>query len=116
MQAKLQGVEVQSASRGDDDYPVEHAVRGQALEQRVVQLREVAVERPQVAALDVDVAGAAEHEGAEAVPFRLEQEIVSAGQHVGELGEHRLDGRRKHGALAMGSGSGSCPLDRQSTR
>ena len=44
---------------------------GSALEQRVVQLGKVAIERPQVAALDVDVVAASEHDRAEAVPLRL---------------------------------------------
>ena len=80
MQPHLQRIEVEPARRGDDDLAVEHAAVGQACEQRVVQLRKVAVERPQVAALDEHVVAAAEHDGAEAVPFRLVEEPVAVGE------------------------------------
>ena len=60
----------------------------------VVQLGKVAIERPQVAALDEDVGLAAKDDRAEAVPLRLEQEAVARGELVGELREHRLDRRR----------------------
>ena len=44
-----------------------------------MQLGKVAVERPQVAALDVDVGRAAEDDRAEAVPFRLVEEVAAVG-------------------------------------
>ena len=52
MQSHLQRVEVEPARRGDHDLAVDHAAVGQTGEQGVVQLGKVAVERPQVAALD----------------------------------------------------------------
>ena len=79
MEPQLQRVEIQALARGDDhDLAVDHAVLRQALEQRIVQLGKVAVERPRVAALDVHARAAAEHDGAEAVPLRP-QKINSAG-------------------------------------
>jgi hypothetical protein len=60
---------------GDDDLAIEHAALGQRLVQRLLQLGEVAVQRPQVAALQVGLL-AAEHERAEAVPLGLEQEAL----------------------------------------
>src|SRR5213080_1922144 len=63
------------------------------LEQRVVQFRKITVERLQVAALDVDVRGAAKHDGAEPVPLGLEQKGPRLGQRLSQLGEHRLDRR-----------------------
>ena len=80
--------------RGDHDLAVEHAACRQAREQRVVQFREIAVERPRIAALDEELAAAAEDQSAEAVPFRLEQVVVPVRQLLGELREHRLDRRR----------------------
>ncbi len=64
----------------------------------VVELREIPIERPQVAALNVDVGRAREHDRPKAVPLRLEQESIAARQHFGHLREHRLDWRfdRKH--------------------
>ena len=53
---------------------------GQPVEQRLVQLGEVAVERPRVAALDVQVGGAAEDDRAEPVPLGLEEEVAVVGQ------------------------------------
>ena len=67
---------------------------GQAVEQRLAQLGEVAVERLRVAALEIEVgAAAAEHDGAEAVPLGLEEEVARFGEGLGQLGEHGLDRR-----------------------
>ena len=61
--------------RRDHDLAVDDAAVGSAASKRVVQLGEVAVERPQVAALDIHVALAAKDDGAEAVPFRARTEM-----------------------------------------
>ena len=53
VQAQLQSVEVEPARAGDHDLAVDHGALRQAPPAAPVQLREVAVERPQVAALDV---------------------------------------------------------------
>ena len=93
MQAKLQPVEVEAARCRNDDLAIEHALVRKIGEQRLVQLRKVAVERPQIATLDVDVACPAKYDGAEAVPFRLVEKCAGRGQFLGEPGEHGLDGR-----------------------
>ena len=69
---------------------VDHAILRQARDERVVQLGKVAVEGPRVAALDVHLGRAAEHDGAEPVPFWLVQ-VAACGQLVGQLRQHRLD-------------------------
>jgi hypothetical protein len=97
MKAHLQGVEIEAVRRRDHDLAVEHAVFRQALEQRVVQLRKVAVERPQIAALDLETIALLEHDRPEAVPFRLVEHVALRREHVGELREHRLDRRRHRG-------------------
>src|SRR5262245_21766070 len=76
----------------DDDLAVHYGTLGQTFEQRLVQLRKVAIERPEVTALDVELIVAAEDDGAKPIPLRFVQEI--AGRELfGELGEHRFDGR-----------------------
>jgi hypothetical protein len=68
-------------------------VVGQARQEDVVQLGEVAVERPQIAALDEDVGrSATEDDGAEPVPFGLVEEAAVRRQLVGKLCQHRRDG------------------------
>ena len=62
--------------------------------QRRLQLGEVAAQRLQVAALDVDLVAVAEHQRAKAVPLRLVQPAVALGDLGRQLREHRLDGRR----------------------
>ena len=52
---------------------------GRPREQRVVQLGKVAIERPQIAALDEDLAAAAEHDRAETVPLGLVEEVAVGG-------------------------------------
>ena len=66
-----------------------------------LELGEVAVERLQVAALDVQPVVVAEHDRAEAVPLRLEQPAVARRQLGRELREHRLDRRRDREARAL---------------
>ncbi len=99
MQPHLQRVEIEAMRRGDDDLAVEHTL-GQRRQQCVVQIRKVAIERPQVAALDEEVRWPAKHDCAKAVPFRFVQEAIAGGQLLGELCQHRLDrrlnGKRGH--------------------
>ena len=81
MEPQLQRIEVEPVRRGDHDLAVHDAALGQPLEQRLVQLREVAVERLRVAALDVEVgAAAAEDDRAEAIPLGLEEEVARSGR------------------------------------
>ena len=72
--------------------PSTHAALGQVRLERRRQLREVAVERLEVAALDVGLVAVAEDDRAEAVPFGLEQPAVGLRDVVRELGQHRLEG------------------------
>ena len=81
MQPHLQRVEVEAARRRDDDLAVEDTAGGQLRVEDVVQLGKVAIERPQVAALDVDVVRAAKHERAKAIPLRLEEEARRPPEH-----------------------------------
>ena len=101
VQPELQRIEIQPVAGGDDDLAVDHAVLRQALEQRVVQFREVAVERPRVAALDIHIARAAEHDGPKAVPLRLVQVRARRGQSSASLASIGSMG----GARAMAGGN-----------
>ena len=92
---KLQRVEVEPLRSGDHDLAVDHDCRWNPLQQRVMQLREVAIEGPEVAALNVDVFLCAEDDGPKAVPLGLEDEAFAGRQRVDQLGEHRFN-RRNH--------------------
>jgi hypothetical protein len=71
VQPHLQGIEVEPARCHDHDLAIDDALLRQTFEQHFVQLRKVTVERPRVAALDIHVVLAAEHDCPEAIPFRL---------------------------------------------
>jgi len=80
--------------RDDHDLAVDDAAIGERSKKGVVQLGKVAVERAQVAALDVHlVLLATIDEGPEAVPLGLVQEPAAGREHLGQPGEHGLDGR-----------------------
>ncbi len=73
-----EGVEVEMAGRtGDDHLAVDHAPFGQGRPERRGELREVAVERLQVARLDQGLVAVPEDDRPEAVPLRLEQPAVA---------------------------------------
>ena len=93
MQTQLQRVEVETVGCGNHDFAVDHRASRQLLEQRLVHVGEIAVERLQVPALDEDVGAAPEHDGAKSVPLRLVEIVPVPGQDVGELREHGLDRR-----------------------
>ena len=57
-----EGVEVEAAGSGDDDLAVDDGPLGEGRPQRRLELREVAVERPQVAALHQELVAVAEDE------------------------------------------------------
>jgi hypothetical protein len=79
VKAHLQSVEVEASPAHDHDLAVDHAARGQALAEGRFELREIAVQRLQVPALDVEAIAVAKHDGAEAVPLRLEQPALARG-------------------------------------
>ena len=94
VQTELQRVEIESSGGRDHDLAVEHAAWRQPFEKEIVQLRKVAVERTQVAALDEDLGRAAEHDGAEAIPLGLVEQPFAVRQPIHQFCEHRLDRRR----------------------
>ena len=94
--AEQEGVEVEPAVGPRDDHlAVEHEARVRAADraQRLLELREVSIERLQVPGLDVDLAAVAEDERAKAVPLRLVDPALAVRDRGGRLGQHRLDGR-----------------------
>jgi hypothetical protein len=91
--AQEQRLELEALGTGDDHLAIDHALVGQPLPQRLSELREVAVERLEVAALDVDLVAVPEHDGPEAVPLGLEQPATVVGDGVHGLREHGLHGR-----------------------
>ena len=91
--AQQQRLEVERPVPGDDDLAVEDAPLRERRPERLGELREVAIERLQVARLRVDLVAVAEDDRPEPVPFGLEQPAVAVGQAVDRLGEHRFDRR-----------------------
>jgi hypothetical protein len=69
--------------------------RRQVVAQRDLELGEVAAERLEVAALDIDVVVRLEDERAKAVPLRLVDPPISVGNLVRQLRQHGLHGRLK---------------------
>jgi hypothetical protein len=92
VQAQHQRVEVEVLGVAREQFAVENeALRREPL-QRLDDLREVARERPLVAAAQVDLVAVAEGQAAEAVPLWL-VDVVTGRQLARELPEHRLDQR-----------------------
>src|SRR3954447_10501318 len=79
MNALQQRVEVEAAVVGGrhDDLTIDDTALWQRSEQRREQFREVARERPLVAAGQLDRITVAEHDATEAVPLRLVQPTVT---------------------------------------
>ncbi len=89
----LEGVETEVVADRHDDLAVDHTLVGEAVAQRVEQLREVARERSLVSRSEVDLVAIAKDDAAEAVPLGFEREVAGVGDAVDGLGQHRLDGR-----------------------
>ena len=72
MNPQLQRLEVEAADIGDDEFAVEHTSRGKLRADRIEQLREIAIERFRIAALDQDFVAVAKDQRAKAVPLWFE--------------------------------------------
>src|SRR5687768_723959 len=90
VQTQLQGVEVEALWSCNDDLAVHDNAGRQRTQERIVEFRKVAIQRPQVAALDVEIGVAAKDDGAEAVPLRLVKKPAAGRQLRRQLGQHRL--------------------------
>src|SRR5262245_12007028 len=91
--AQLQRLEVESAVPRDHDLAVEHAAPRELRLERLAELREVAVERLLVAALQQELVAVAEDDHPESVPLRLEDPARAVRQLADAPGEHRQHGR-----------------------
>src|SRR5258708_3507484 len=90
MEPHLHGVEVERALALDHDLAVERGVRRKQVADRA-KLREVAKERPAIAAPERDVAAVVLEHAAEAIPLRLVAPAVAGRQLVDELRLHRRE-------------------------
>jgi hypothetical protein len=115
--ALQQRLEVEADLAGDDDLAVDDAPGRQVGAHGLDDLREVARQRPLVAAAELDLVAVLEDDAAEAVPLRL-VEVVPVGDVGDRLGEHRLDGRHdrqvhpgslSHHAVPSGREGGHLP-------
>src|SRR3990167_1858655 len=95
MDAEEECFEVEASVRRDHDLAVEHAAVGEVGAKVRLELGEVAAERLEVAGLDVDLVSRLEDKRAKSVPLWLVDPLLSVGDIVGELREHRLDRRLK---------------------
>jgi len=86
--AQQQRLKVKAVWPGNDDLAIEHAALGQVRLERRRQLREVAIEGLEVAALDEHLVAVAEDDRAEAVPLWFEQPAVRLRDAVRKLREH----------------------------
>src|SRR4026209_366833 len=91
MKTELERIEVESMRAGDDDLSIQHAVERKVGKQRLAKLREIAIERSQVAALNEEVGIMSEHNRAKAIPLRLVQKPARSRQRVRKLSQHRLN-------------------------
>ncbi len=96
-------VEVEPPGAGDHDLAVDHGPIGEGGAKRPLELREVAVQRPQVAALQQELVAGAEDECPEAVPLGLVRPAGAVGQRRLGPGQHRLEwgGEREAHARIM---------------
>src|SRR5579864_6242286 len=94
MDALLQRLEVQPQLAREDDLAVDHAPLRQRRPELLDHLREVAVQRLPVAAVDAQRLAVAEDDGAEAVPLGLVEPALAARDVDLQLGEHGTDRRR----------------------
>ena len=72
MNPQLQGLEVETARAGDDDFAVEDASIRQLRAQRVEQFGKVSIQGFLVAALQQDLLAVAKHQRAKAIPLGFE--------------------------------------------
>ena len=86
-------VELLDAVHHHDHLAVEHQPLVRQLEHLLHDVREVAVHRPAVAALELDVVAVAEHDRPEAVELGLVAPALALGQLLAELRELRLQRR-----------------------
>ena len=93
MQPQLQRSKSRPSLGRDHDLAVDHAPRRAAARAARHAAPGSSDQRLQLAALDVDVVAAAKDDGAEAVPLGLVQDCAVSGKRLGELGQHRLNGR-----------------------
>ena len=101
MEPKLERIEIEPFTRRDDNFAIHHAIGRQLLQKRLVQLRKIPIQRPQVPALDEHVRVAAKNDGAKPIPFRFVKKIAAGGKCLGKPGEHRLDRRRDREASGL---------------
>jgi hypothetical protein len=84
-----QEVEVEPVGRGDHELAVDDGARGQRGLERLDDLGEVAVQRPLVAAAELDLVAVPEDDAAEPVPLWLVRVAGPVRQLAGKGGQHR---------------------------
>jgi hypothetical protein len=93
MNTELQGVEIETVLRRDNNFAVEGAARGQSRSQRIQKLGEIAIQRFRVAALQQYLIAIAKNKRAKTVPLRLVNPRSLDRQFTHSFSEHRQDRR-----------------------
>ena len=88
MDAELQSLEVETISCGDHDLTIEDATFRQLSSQCLEKLREVAIERFAITALQKKFVAVAEHEYAEAIPLGFKDPGCARGYVGDSFGKH----------------------------
>src|SRR5579884_2406256 len=89
MKAQLQSIEIERPISCDYDLAIENTARRQLPAQRIEQLREIAVQRLLITALQQDFVAVAKDQRAKPVPLRFEDPRSPARQFIHSFGEHR---------------------------
>jgi hypothetical protein len=95
MKPQLERIEIEPPRRGDHNLAVDNRSLRKPVDKSLVQLGEVAIQRTQIAALNINVCVGTEDNRSKAVPLGLEEEAAAGRQGVSQLGQHRLDRRPK---------------------
>src|SRR5580698_1556546 len=92
MDAKLEGLEVETACSDHDHLAIQPAACRESAPERLEELGEVAIQWLLVAALEQQLVAISEDEHAKAIPFRFEDPRLTFGQLANALGEHGQNG------------------------
>src|ERR1700741_941879 len=93
MDTQLQRIEIERAVLRNDHLTVEHTTRRQLLQQRLVQFREIAVERLLIATLNHHLVTIAKNQRSKSIPLGLKNPLAHTRQFTNAFREHRKNRR-----------------------
>jgi hypothetical protein len=94
---QLQRIEVQPFFDHNHEFPIEHTAVRQLLFQWLDHLREIAIQRFLIPALNQHFVTVAKNQNSKPIPLRLKNPVAGHGYFIHALGEHgqnrRIDGK-----------------------